>query len=58
MVDGRPGSSLPPMDFPAMKQTLTEDHGPRITDYDVLSSAMYPKVSQEAGRWQDYSSMS
>lgn len=43
-VDGRPGESMAPMNFQDMKTKLVEEHGPRISDYDVLSSAMYPQV--------------
>lgn len=44
-VDGRPGESLPALDFEAKKEELKERHPDhRITDKDVLSSALYPKV--------------
>lgn len=43
-MEGRPGASMPPLDFKALKADLQEQHGMRITDRDVLSSAMYPKV--------------
>lgn len=46
-VEGRPGASLPPMDFKALEKQLHETHGDDITPEDVMSAAMYPKVFQE-----------
>ncbi|KAG0716316.1 Pyruvate carboxylase, mitochondrial [Chionoecetes opilio] len=46
-IEGRPGEQMEPMDFVSLKTQLTEDHGPRINDYDVLSSAMYPEVTED-----------
>ncbi|KAG5285069.1 hypothetical protein AALO_G00033750, partial [Alosa alosa] len=46
-VEGRPGASLPPMDFEAMEKQLRESHDDDITPEDVMSAAMYPKVFQE-----------
>ncbi|KAJ8408923.1 hypothetical protein AAFF_G00247410 [Aldrovandia affinis] len=46
-VEGRPGASLPPMDFKALEKQLRETHGDDITPEDVISAAMYPKVFQE-----------
>ena len=43
-IDGRPGTSLPPMDFRKMKADLRAKFGKHITDVDVASYAMYPKV--------------
>ena len=43
-IDGRPGASLPPMDFRKMKADLRAKFGKHITDVDVASYAMYPKV--------------
>uniref|UniRef100_T1D9G8 Pyruvate carboxylase n=1 Tax=Crotalus horridus TaxID=35024 RepID=T1D9G8_CROHD len=42
-VEGRPGASLPPLDFTKLEQELCEKHE-EITPEDVLSAAMYPKV--------------
>lgn len=44
VVDGRPGAQMPPLDFASLKTQLTEEHGPRINDYDAVSSSMYPTV--------------
>uniref|UniRef100_A0A8C7KR63 Pyruvate carboxylase n=1 Tax=Oncorhynchus kisutch TaxID=8019 RepID=A0A8C7KR63_ONCKI len=46
-VEGRPGASLPSMDFQALEKQLRETHGDDITPEDVMSAAMYPKVFQE-----------
>lgn len=46
-VDGRPGAKLAPIDFEKLKTELVELHGSHISDTDVLSSAMYPKVFDE-----------
>uniref|UniRef100_A0A3B5BF81 Pyruvate carboxylase n=1 Tax=Stegastes partitus TaxID=144197 RepID=A0A3B5BF81_9TELE len=46
-IEGRPGASLPPMDFKALEEGLRASHGEEITPEDVMSAAMYPKVFQE-----------
>lgn len=46
-IEGRPGASLPPMDFKALEEGLRTAHGEEITPEDVMSAAMYPKVFQE-----------
>lgn len=46
-IEGRPGASLPPMDFKALEEGLQASHGDEITPEDVMSAAMYPKVFQE-----------
>ncbi|XP_026051799.1 pyruvate carboxylase, mitochondrial [Carassius auratus] len=46
-VEGRPGATLPPMDFQALEKQLREAHGDEITPEDVISASMYPKVFQE-----------
>uniref|UniRef100_H2YA21 Pyruvate carboxylase n=1 Tax=Ciona savignyi TaxID=51511 RepID=H2YA21_CIOSA len=43
-IEGRPGASMPPVDFDSLKQELVEEHGNSITEEDVMSAAMYPKV--------------
>lgn len=45
-INGRPGESLPPLDFVALKARLQETY-PRITDKDVMSAALYPEVTQD-----------
>lgn len=45
-VKGRPGESLPPLDFKALKEKLVEDHA-CATDKDVMSAALYPEVTND-----------
>ncbi|XP_055878612.1 pyruvate carboxylase, mitochondrial-like isoform X2 [Biomphalaria glabrata] len=47
MLEGRPGASLPPVNFQSIKETLVEKHGDWVTDEDVVSAALYPKVADE-----------
>ncbi|XP_066282622.1 pyruvate carboxylase, mitochondrial-like isoform X1 [Branchiostoma lanceolatum] len=48
-VTGRPGESMPPLDFAALKLQLLEKFGKKIPvqDWDVLSAALYPTVLDE-----------
>ncbi|XP_064483747.1 pyruvate carboxylase, mitochondrial-like isoform X2 [Ornithodoros turicata] len=46
-IEGRPGQTLPPMDLEALKKKLVEKHGPKVTNEDVMSAAMYPKVCDD-----------
>ncbi|GFS64598.1 pyruvate carboxylase, mitochondrial [Trichonephila inaurata madagascariensis] len=46
-IEGRPGASLPPLDFDALKTELEDKHGMAVDDQDVMSSAMYPKVCDD-----------
>uniref|UniRef100_A0A3Q2UA80 Pyruvate carboxylase n=1 Tax=Fundulus heteroclitus TaxID=8078 RepID=A0A3Q2UA80_FUNHE len=46
-IEGRPGATLPPLDFKALEEGLRAAHGDEITPEDVMSAAMYPKVFQE-----------
>ena len=46
-IDGRPGASMQPMDFKKIKAELRAKFGKHITDVDVMSYAMYPKVFEE-----------
>ena len=43
-VEGRPGSALEPLDLKALKEDLIQKHGDPMSDKDVISSALYPKV--------------
>lgn len=45
-VTGRPGESLPPLDFNKIKNELKERH-PHISDRDVMSAALYPTVTED-----------
>ncbi|KAK6641984.1 hypothetical protein RUM44_013707 [Polyplax serrata] len=45
-ISGRPGASLEPLNFEGLKKNLEEQyHG--ITDRDVMSAALYPKVTED-----------
>ncbi|CAG0888481.1 unnamed protein product [Cyprideis torosa] len=46
-IEGRPGQALESMDFEKLKEQLIEKHGDEIKDTDVMSAAMYPKVTDE-----------
>ena len=44
VISGRPGATLPHIDFKKLKEDLTAKHGGGIKDVDVMSAALYPKV--------------
>ena len=44
-IDGRPGATMPPLDFKKIKADLRAKFGKHISDVDVTSYAMYPKAS-------------
>lgn len=46
-IEGRPGASLQPLDFAELKEKLVETHGRTVRDVDVISAALYPKVTDE-----------
>jgi len=46
-IDGRPGMTMPPLDFKKIKADLRAKFGKHISDVDVSSYAMYPKVFEE-----------
>ncbi len=46
-VVGRPGASLPALDFPALTRELEQTWGSHIRDVDVVSAALYPQVFAE-----------
>jgi pyruvate carboxylase len=47
-VEGRPGASMPPMELDNLEARLVERYGrSSITNKDVLSAALYPKVFEE-----------
>ena len=43
-IEGRPGASMEPLNLARYKEDLQEQFGDQITDKDVISSALYPKV--------------
>lgn len=47
VVNGRPGASMKPLDFGALADSLREKHNVEVTDTDIMTAAMYPKVADE-----------
>ncbi|XP_020279245.1 pyruvate carboxylase, mitochondrial isoform X2 [Pseudomyrmex gracilis] len=45
-IQGRPGASLAPLDFPALKKELQESH-PHVSEKDVMSAALYLQVTKD-----------
>ena len=43
-MEGRPGATLEPMDFDTVRVDLEERHGEAMSEQDVMSYALYPKV--------------
>ena len=43
-LEGRPGASLAPVDFDKLRVELEEKHGHSMSDYDLVSSTLYPRV--------------
>lgn len=46
-VLGRPGATLPPLDFDALRVALEAEYGTQLRDVDVTSAAIYPAVFRE-----------
>ncbi|KAF8899647.1 pyruvate carboxylase [Gymnopilus junonius] len=46
-IDGRPGATMQPLDFKKIKAELRSKFGKHITDADVTSYVMYPKVFED-----------
>ncbi|KAF6022689.1 hypothetical protein EB796_018997 [Bugula neritina] len=44
IIEGRPGASLPPLDFDALKASLEEKHNTVLSDEEVMSGALYRGV--------------
>merc|ERR1719244_103844 len=45
-VEGRPGEEMQPMNFEKLKTDLTKSYD-KISDFDVMSAAMYPKEAKD-----------
>jgi len=45
-VEGRPGATLPPINFDDLGKQIRERH-PDATDQDVMSAALYPAVTED-----------
>lgn len=52
-VKGRPGESLEAFDFAAVEKSLREEHGNNIREHDVMSAALYPKVTADFLNFRD-----
>ncbi|RXI98145.1 pyruvate carboxylase [Anaerobacillus alkaliphilus] len=52
-ITGRPGESLPAVDFEAVKKELFEKLNRQVTDFDLLSYAIYPKVYLDHQRFYE-----
>lgn len=52
-IEGRPGESLAPFNFDDTKRKLKKKFGERISDTDVLSAALYPKVADEFFKFRE-----
>src|SRR5690606_12766195 len=46
-IEGRPGATLEPLDFEALRAELEQKWGSRIREVDVLSASLYPQVFDE-----------
>lgn len=58
-LDGRPGASLPALDFDALRSELEAKWGAYVRDVDVVSAALYPQVFAEYMQFRkDYSDVS
>lgn len=45
-IEGRPGASLPPLDFDQLTAEITETW-PKASEQDVMSAALYPQVTRD-----------
>jgi len=46
-IEGRPGETMEPLDFDKLKTELETGGHQNISDYDVMSAAMYPKEARD-----------
>ncbi|KAL4239004.1 hypothetical protein ACF0H5_003708 [Mactra antiquata] len=46
-IIGRPGESLPALNFDKLREDLIEEHGKTVREVDVISAALYPKVTAD-----------
>jgi len=51
-MEGRPGENMEPLDFDALKKEL-EAKFSNITDFDMMSAAMYPHVAKEFFKFRE-----
>ena len=58
-IEGRPGASMPDLDFAALTSELQRKWGSHVRDVDVVSAALYPQVFDEYMHFRrDYSDVS
>jgi len=50
--EGRPGESLEPLNFDVLKEELSSKFE-QVTNYDVMSAAMYPHVAKEFFKFRE-----
>ena len=46
-IEGRPGETMEPLDFAKLRSELETGGHQNISDYDVMSAAMYPKEAKD-----------
>lgn len=51
-IEGRPGATMPAFDFDGLQKSLLESH-PHASDRDVVSAALYPKVTEDYLRFEE-----
>lgn len=51
-IEGRPGESLADLDFNTLTTQLSEKH-PHVTEKDVISASLYPKVTEDFLTFRD-----
>ena len=49
-VKGRPGEDLAPLDLSLLKRELENKLGKTLSEVDVMSAALYPKVTKSRNR--------
>ena len=53
IIEGRPGSHLPPYDFEAVQKELTAEFGGEVTEENVITYALYPHVYRDFRTFRD-----
>ncbi|ALX47353.1 pyruvate carboxylase [Lentibacillus amyloliquefaciens] len=52
-IDVRPGELLDPIDFTQLRDSLFKSLDRQVTDFDLISSALYPKVFMDHHKFQE-----
>jgi pyruvate carboxylase len=59
LIEGRPGASMPALDFDSLQLELAAKWGAHVRDVDVVSAALYPRVFDDYMTFRrDYSDVS